>query len=293
MRGQSGILKGWQENGAAIAAKAARARAAFLMAYAQRRPAAIAALILVVMSAFFLLFQNVDIALSRLAFDPETQRFMAHEPVLQRLRALGLWVPKLIVAALVVSLLVKLLLPHLTSLIPPQVSLFFLSTLILGPGLLVNGILKAHSGRPRPRQTDLFGGDLPFMPPWSWSDHCARNCSFVSGEASSSFFVLAIVFVVPRAFRAFALCLLVPYVLAISYNRVLFGGHYVSDIVIAWPLNFLMMLAIYRYVIASPPPALSPHKLEQGLATFSAGLRQGLSSIVARASAVWRPSGTK
>lgn len=264
----------------------ARVVATRLMAFAQRRPAGVAALALLFLSAFFLVFQSVDIAFSALAFDRETQRFMGHEPVLRRLRGLGLWAPKLIILALLISLVLKLMLPRLKSLIPPQISLFFLSTLILGPGVLVNGILKSYWGRPRPRQTDLFGGDLPFMPPWIWSDHCVRNCSFVSGEASSSFFLLVIAFVVPKAWRVVSLALLVPYVVLISYNRVLFGGHYLSDILIAWPLNFLIMLALYRYFIVSPPPALSAQKLEKGLEDFSVALHLKLTHFWA----ILRPS---
>jgi hypothetical protein len=61
-----------------------------------------------------------------------------------------------------------------------------LFSLGLSAGLMTNLILKSHSGRPRPRQTDLFGGSLEFMPAGSFNGACERNCSFVSGEASGA-----------------------------------------------------------------------------------------------------------
>ena len=39
-------------------------------------------------------------------------------------------------------------------------------TIALGPGLLVNGILKDYWGRPRPAEISNFGGDKEFRPVW-------------------------------------------------------------------------------------------------------------------------------
>src|SRR5947209_14357959 len=50
-------------------------------------------------------------------------------------------------------------------LVPTGRNLAFLAlTLALGPGLLVNGIIKEHSHRPRPFQTQEFGGPWQFRP---------------------------------------------------------------------------------------------------------------------------------
>ncbi|MDE1995136.1 MAG: phosphatase, partial [Rhizobiaceae bacterium] len=58
-----------------------------------------------------------------------------------------------------------------------------LGSLLLGPVVIVNLWLKAFSGRPRPRQTDLFGGMLDFVHAGSFAGKCVSNCSFISGEA--------------------------------------------------------------------------------------------------------------
>ena len=56
--------------------------------------------------------------------------------------------------------------------------------------LLVNGLLKAYSGRPRPVDATLFGGDLGFVPAGDFSGACMANCSFVSGEAAAAGWLL-------------------------------------------------------------------------------------------------------
>ena len=73
--------------------------------------------------------------------------------------------------------------------------------LLVGPGLIVNVFLKEYWGRPRPASTDLFGGLLPFVPAGDWSNACLDNCSFVSGEASSIFWLVCLVPLWPRRLR--------------------------------------------------------------------------------------------
>ncbi len=53
-----------------------------------------------------------------------------------------------------------------------------LAALIVNSLFIVNLWLKSYSGRPRPEQTDLFGGSLPFVPAGEFTDFCATNCAF-------------------------------------------------------------------------------------------------------------------
>ena len=245
-----------------------------MIAYAHRRPAVFCLWLTAAISLVFLVFPTVDQAVSAWFYDTAEGFLGPRNETLRAVRELGLFTPKLIVGVLVAALLLKIALPYAASLIPVNVSLFLISSLIIGPGLLVNGVLKAHWGRPRPRNTDLFGGDLPFMPPWLISNHCADNCSFVSGEASSSFWVLAFAFVVPKEWRVATLSVLIPYVVIMSFNRVIFGGHYFSDVLIAWTLNFLILLFAYRFWLADPPPAVRPERMEARLTHLGLGLRR-------------------
>ncbi|MFI4988102.1 MAG: hypothetical protein ACHQF3_11740, partial [Alphaproteobacteria bacterium] len=68
---------------------------------------------------------------------------------------------------------------------------YLLAVFLLGPALLVNGVLKEDWGRARPAQIREFGGDKLYTPPLSIADQCRHNCSFVSGEASLGFAFVA------------------------------------------------------------------------------------------------------
>ena len=64
----------------------------------------------------------------------------------------------------------------------------------LGPGLVVNGILKEHWGRARPRDVTQFGGDRRFTPALVIADQCERNCSFSAGHPSAGFALAALAY---------------------------------------------------------------------------------------------------
>ncbi len=123
-----------------------------------------------------------------------------------------------------------------------------LLAVLLGPGLLVNGILKAYMGRPRPLQTILFGGKAEFVPAWTYSKGCAANCSFVSGEASFGLFLIIFAFWFTGPARWLALIVLGLFGVAMSINRMAFGAHFLSDVLLAWCFTALVILLIDRYL---------------------------------------------
>ncbi|WP_223632079.1 phosphatase PAP2 family protein [Rhodobacter sp. TJ_12] len=111
-------------------------------------------------------------------------------------------------------------------------------TFLLGPGLIVNGWLKSFSGRARPANTTLFGGDKQFSLAGDFTDQCASNCSFVSGEvAAGTALAVTVWFVtaaVPYAWLRASLRglgLLVP--AFVIFQRVATGRHFPSDAVFA------------------------------------------------------------
>jgi lipid A 4'-phosphatase len=107
-----------------------------------------------------------------------------------------------------------------------------LAALLIGPGLIVNVFLKEYWGRPRPVSTDLFGGLLPFVPAGEWSSACTGNCSFVSGEASSIFWLVCLVPLWPQRLRGKAALVTAGIAVLAAILRVAFGGHYLSDVVL-------------------------------------------------------------
>ncbi|MFD2175657.1 phosphatase PAP2 family protein [Rhodobacter lacus] len=130
---------------------------------------------------------------------------------------------------------------------------------LLGPGVIVNLWLKNVSGRARPDQTELFGGAAQFSLPGVFTDQCAQNCSFVSGEvaATTAMAVALFLFSAPwrgrwalarRALRGLALALTA----LVIVQRVGAGRHFASDAVFAVliTLTLAWALEIWRQVFA-------------------------------------------
>ncbi|MEW5972305.1 MAG: phosphatase PAP2 family protein [Pseudomonadota bacterium] len=110
---------------------------------------------------------------------------------------------------------------------------FLLLSLLLGPGLMVNGVLKEYWGRARPHQVVDFGGQKKFTPALQPANHCASNCSFVSGHSAIGFWWLALGLAWPAwRWRAMALGLLLGGLLGLV--RVMQGGHFTSDVIFSF-----------------------------------------------------------
>jgi lipid A 4'-phosphatase len=125
--------------------------------------------------------------------------------------------------------------------------IFLVATLALGPGLLLNGALKEHSGRPRPVFSQEFGGDWGFRPWYDFRGECDTNCSFASGETGTSAWTLAPALLAPPPARPYAVAAALLLTLATAALRVAFGGHYLSDVTLAALFTILIVLAGYRW----------------------------------------------
>lgn len=126
---------------------------------------------------------------------------------------------------------------------------FLLLAVGLGPGLLANTILKDNWGRARPSHTLEFGGTKSFTPPLIPADQCPKNCAFVSGDAAGGFAFLAPALLVPLAWRRRAVGAALATGALFGANRILQGGHFLSDVLFAgffvggliWALHWAML----------------------------------------------------
>ncbi|SIS66030.1 phosphatase PAP2 family protein [Phaeovulum vinaykumarii] len=123
---------------------------------------------------------------------------------------------------------------------------------LLGPGLLVNALLKAHWGRARPETVAEFGGSARFTPPHLPADQCLSNCSFVSGEAAAVAALAISVHLVlrdalpdERAVRRIIDLCLAFLVVAGAGLRVAFGRHFLSDVTLAAVLTALVAAILW------------------------------------------------
>jgi lipid A 4'-phosphatase len=134
--------------------------------------------------------------------------------------------------------------------------LFSVFTLALGPGLVVNLGLKEHWNRPRPVQVQEFGGSAQFKPWWRTDGACQRNCSFVSGEVSGGFWLVAPASLAPPPVRTLAVAGALVVGTLTAVGRVAFGGHFLSDVVFAALLTMLICQGLYFAMFIRPrrPP---------------------------------------
>jgi membrane-associated PAP2 superfamily phosphatase len=121
---------------------------------------------------------------------------------------------------------------------------FLAAVLALGPGLLVNGILKPQWGRPRPHQTVAFGGEHAFVGVWGMSPSSLGK-SFPSGHASMGFYLIAPAFFLYRRRRRLAQAFILMGLiggLALGVTRILQGSHFPSDVL--WSAGFVYLTSL-------------------------------------------------
>ena len=201
-------------------------------------------------AAVFTLWPGLDLTVSALFHDTASGAWMAEAPALAALRGL-LWTAGEIAVAVFALLFALALARRGKAEVPARIWGFGLLALALGPGALVNLILKDHWGRARPRMVAEFGGDAAFTPVLQITDQCARNCSFVSGEVAMTATLSMIAWLLlsarlagrARAAFAFALAALI---IGSGFLRIAGGGHFLSDALFAALLAALLTLVLWR-----------------------------------------------
>ncbi len=208
--------------------------------------AALAAFLL--LTAIFHFFPGIDLWAS--GFFVSQGHFVANDSAfLSSLRSLVTIVSVAVVAiALFLAITNATLRPETQ--IPNRVWLFMCTAYLLGPGVLVNAVLKNNWGRARPQSVEEFGGPSLFTPPLAISDQCSRNCSFVSGEASSIIAISLMVVLVfcPGLGRKGRLALMgvaVSAALLGSVLRIAKGRHFLSDVLFA--ADFMVLTTLYLF----------------------------------------------
>ena len=248
----------------------------------RRGPLAALTIILALVSLFFLSFPKIDTAVSARFYDDGHGFVGIGNPDLATVREFGNAMTIAILSASVLAIFAGLLARPPRWLMRPSEGLFIICVYAIGPGLIVNAILKSTSGRVRPRDLTQFGGSLDFTPIWQFGGQCIGNCSFSSGEAAAAASVLALVFVAPRGDR-FALALGLGAVAAmISGARIAAGGHFLSDVLVSW-IIVLALIAAFRPLFLGPQGwpidaalARLGERLRRPLPKAAATLRDGL-----------------
>lgn len=207
----------------------------------------------VLTGVIFAVDPSLDLQVASFFRDLSAQtRVRGLDQVIDTMRQVG---PVAIVAAIVpavVALTMKILWPLRPPLISTRAALFLILSLTLGPGLLVNVVLKEGWARPRPGMVTEFGGDYTFMPWWDPRGACDSNCSFVSGETSSAVWMTAPAMLAPPPWRYIALAAAGVYGIAFASMRMLAGGHFLSDVIFAGIFTGLVIWTVYGFLFRWP-----------------------------------------
>jgi lipid A 4'-phosphatase len=229
----------------------------------------------------FAVYPLIDLEVARLFFDDQKDKFPISVTYEWNLvRQFANWIPFLLLAPALFALLRKIVFPGSKMLISPSVVVFLVGSFLLAPGLATNLVLKENWGRPRPNHVQQFAGAAEFQPWWRPGGSCEKNCSFVSGEASQAFWVVAPASLAPPPVRPVALGAAVVFGASVGSLRIAFGRHFVTDVVFAGVLTVLIVAMLYRLLI--DPVRRNDVRLERAMDLTSVALHRGTGALLTR-----------
>lgn len=253
---------------------------------------AIAATTTVVVAIVFTLFPGLDLYVSGLFYEP------GHGFVLERTRLLmfldDVMRPLFNIAGFAAALFFFL---KAISERPARWQIsrriyFVLTSVLLGPVLLVSVLLKPNWGRARPIQTEPFGGEKLFTAPLDIADQCVGNCSFVSGDVSFFAALIAIALLARPGRRGLWVGVVAVLTALVILKRLAAGAHFFSDTLFATLLPVLVVLLTYRWMLegkAASDWALGRSHLAPLLTTPQGrALKWRLLRILVRIRRAWR-----
>lgn len=191
------------------------------------------------------LFPNIDIDFSNLFYN-EQEGFIYRNNIIVRFFFIIIPIlTKALITVLLLYLLYLIVRYRNIKKILSSYSIYIIISTALGPGLLVNYILKENCGRARPVQITHFNGSQNFTRAFVIADECEHNCSFSSGHAAMGYSFSNLAYVVPYVFftRIYSLALFLGSIVGIS--RMLMGGHFLSDVLTSCFLVLIINHLLY------------------------------------------------
>ncbi len=214
----------------------------------------IAILAAVVVLVGLVLWPRADLIVAGWFFRPDDGGFfLSNNSVFFLLNKVAYKGARLIGLALILLAIVSFVRKKPTLGLNTKACVFLFLGLVLGPGIIVNGVFKDHWGRARPAEVTEFGGAAHFSPALVPANQCDRNCSFVSGDGAFGFFLPALAYVVPlvRSRRVFWGGMALGATFSIA--RVMAGAHFLSDTLFAALFVQGVLLPLHRIMYGGGP----------------------------------------
>ncbi len=192
----------------------------------------------------FYAFPELDIRFSMLFYDPVSRFYLADAPFCKWIYE-SVEIVSVACVVIVVLLLAAVWIRKKNAFgISYRHLIYLLAALAIGPGLIVNLVLKGNWGRARPYDVTQFGGASAFTPAFVISGECHNNCAFVSGHAAMGFYFIAFGFLCRKRRNLFFLLAAI-YGAIVGLVRILQGGHFLSDVVFAFFIIHAVSAVLY------------------------------------------------
>lgn len=204
---------------------------------------------------FFALFPTLDITVQQWLFTAEDGFFLRDHPLVSFVYHGVEWFSGGALLLTLITLVGGFGFRHPQLRKHGRAATFFFLAIVLGPGLLVNGVFKENWGRARPAQIQEFGGEKQYTPPLQATDQCSRNCSFTSGHASIGFVLLALGYAFPRQRRRW-FAVGITFGLLVGLGRMMQGRHFLSDVIFSGLLVTMASMWLNSLMVYYDKPEL-------------------------------------
>jgi lipid A 4'-phosphatase len=236
----------------------------------------------IVVGVIFGVYPQLDLKLAALFYDPSTNGFIAVGDWVIYVRDAATLLITLLVAPALFAIVGKLIMPQRRMLIPGRAALFLSVSLVVGPFLVTNVILKDHWARMRPADMVQFGGNEQITAWWDPTGPCPDNCSFIAGEPSAAFWTFAPASFAPPQWRPLAYAGVLIFAAAMGVLRMASGAHFFSDVVFAGVFMFLVVWTLHGLIYRWRPTRLTDEAAERPLERAGNGLRAALARLTGR-----------
>ena len=190
-------------------------------------------------------YTNLDIMLEHYFYSPEKGWMLQYKPVWDFIYRFGIFPGYILAFCALIMISVSYWNSKYIRF--RKASLVLVFTIIVGPGILVNLVLKDHTGRPRPREITEFGGTENYLCICE-KGKTNEGKSFPCGHCSMGFYLAIPYLFFRNRKKVLALSFLVTgiaYGILIGIARMMAGGHFASDVVWAGGLTWGVALAGY------------------------------------------------